>query len=178
MAVFTSTELQLDHEFDPVRCRHFLNGSVAVLHCHHFSTLYSQLADDAEIVDGKRLLASASEESFLPILQAYFEEQGLADTGDRVSIAEQYYAAVGLGSLKVVGIGPNSGTVELSRSHVDEGWIKKWGTREAPVNFITQGYIAALFEAVLGLPAGSFKVTEEQSIVSGAEKSVFRIVRA
>lgn len=178
MADQTSAELQLEHEFDSTRCRHYLNGSMAVLHCHHFTTLYSQLADDAEIVDGKTLLAEAAEETFLPVLSEYYEKHGIKDTAARVAIAEKYYAAVGLGLMRVVDAGDGNGTVELSRSHVDEGWIKKWGKRDAPVNFITQGFIAGLFGAILNQPAGTFVVTEEQSIVSGAEKSVFQVARA
>lgn len=177
MAVFTNTELKLDHSFDPIRSRHYLNGAVSVLHCHHFTTLYCQLADDAEIVDGKKLLANSAEETFAPILRAYFEDHGVETITDRISIAEQYYSAVGLGLLKVSSFGRTAGRVELTRSHVDEGWKAKWGEREAPVNFITQGYVAAVFAAVTGHPTGSFQVSEEQSIVSGAEKSVFRAVR-
>jgi hypothetical protein len=177
MAVFTNTELKLDHKFDPVRSRHFLNGAVSVLHCHHFTTLYCQLADDAEIVDGKALLANAAEETFAPILRQYFQEHGIEAVDDRIAVAEQYYAAVGMGILKVASFGNTAGRVVLTSSHVDEGWKAKWGERDAPVNFITQGYVAALFAAVSGHPVGSFQITEEQSIVSGAETSIFRAVR-
>lgn len=177
MAVFTSTELKLDHKFDPVRSRHSLNGAVSVLHCHHFTTLYCQLADDAEIVDGKALLASTAEETFAPILRQYYEDHGIEAVDERIAVAEQYYAAVGMGLLKVASFGSTAGRVEVSRSHVDEGWKAKWGEREEPVDFLTQGYVAAVFAAVSGHPIGSFKVTEEQSIVSGADKSVFRAVR-
>jgi hypothetical protein len=177
MAVFTTTELKLDRRFDPVKCRHFMNDVVTVLHCHHFTTLYCQLADDAELVDGKKLLANAAEESFGPILKEYFRTHEVSDVSDRVAIAEEYYGALGMGLMKVVGLGPNAGTVELLRSHVDEGWRKKWGERDEPVNFITQGFVAGLFAAANDLPLGSFQVTEVQSIVAGAETSVFRAVR-
>ena len=61
----------------------------------------------------------------------------------------------------------------MVHSHVDEGWIKKWGKRDEPVNFIGSGYIAALFAAVLGKSTRSFDVKETASIVSGADKSEF-----
>ena len=60
---------------------------------------------------------------------------------------------------------------------MDEGWIKKWGKRDKPVNFITQGYLCAAFAAVYNQPQGSYKVSETQSIVSGADKSVFSVGR-
>lgn len=177
MAVMVKTELELKHEFDPLRSRHYLNGALTVLHCHHFATLYSQLADDAEIVDGKKLLFESSEEVFHGVLANYFRKHGIETEADRVTIAEEYYAAMGLGLLKIVGLGKYSGYAELLHSHLDEGWIKKWGQREKPVNFITQGYIAAVFATVFDLPAGSYTVEEQESLVSGAPKSIFRVVK-
>ncbi len=176
MTVMVETELKLKHEFDPKRSRHYMNGTLTVLHCHHYASLYCQLADDAEIVDGKKLLFDAAEEAFFPILQSYYTDNDVAATHDRVTVAEQYFSAIGLGLLKVVGLGESSGVVELLSSHVDEGWKKKWGEREKPVNFIAQGFIAALFATVLGKSMKSFTVEETQCIVSGAEKSVFRVV--
>jgi predicted hydrocarbon binding protein len=173
MAVFTKTEIQLDHIFDPTISRHYMNGQVFVLHCHHYATLYSQLADDCGMMDGKQLLAECSEDSFYNMLVSYFEEHGIMDIGERISLAEQYYAVVGFGKMKVICAGQESGVVELEHSHVDEGWIKKWGKREEPVNFITCGYVAALFSAVFDKPIRTFSVKETESIVTGAERSRF-----
>ena len=177
MTVMKKTELQLEHKFDSTSSRHYLNGACSVLHCHHFATLYCQLADDAEIVDGKKLLYDSAEETFYPLLSAYYEKHGVCDLADRLAVAEEYFSAMGMGALKVTSLGDLSATAELSSSHVDEGWIKKWDKREEPVNFITQGYVAAVLAAALGAPAGSFLVEETESIVSGAEKSLFRAVR-
>ena len=85
---------------------------------------------------------------------------------------------MGLGKLQVVCGGSDSGEVELHHSHVDQGWIKKWGKRDKPVNSIGAGYIAALFAAGFDLPPRAFAVTETASIVSGAPRSVFNIVRS
>jgi predicted hydrocarbon binding protein len=170
------TELKLKHEFDPVRTRHYMNGVLSVLHCHHFMSLYSQLADDAEIVDGKKLLFDSAEETFYPVFKDYFEEYKVATLSDRAAIVEQHFAAIGMGLMTVKGMGKNSGVVELSRSHTDEGWKKKWGERDKPVNFVTCGFIAAFFAAAFDQPMGTYDVQEVQSIVSGAEKSVFRVV--
>lgn len=177
MTEIAHTELKLTRKFDPQRSRHFLNGVQSVLHCHHYATLYSQLADDAEIVDGKKLLRESAEQACLAPLVSYYAGHGIESVEDRIAIGEAYYSAMGLGVLKVTGLGCAAGRAELTRSHVDEGWKKKWGEKNTPINFITQGYVAALFSAVLGLPAGTFTVTETQSIVSGAEKSVFSAVR-
>ena len=47
MVVEKKVEFEIDHRFDPVKNRHYLNGFCSVLHCHHYATLYTQLADDA-----------------------------------------------------------------------------------------------------------------------------------
>lgn len=176
MVTFKKNELVLDHQFDPRSCRHTVNGTVNVLHCHHYATLYSRLADDCGILDGKTLLAEVAEDTFYEILAQYYQEHGVQSVAMRVSIAEQYYAATGLGQMQVICAGPESGEVKLIHSHVDEGWIKKWGKFERPINFMTSGYIAGLFCAVFNRPLRSFHVTERESIVTGADRSLFEVV--
>lgn len=176
MAVSKKTELVIDRRFDRKTCRHSLNGQVVVLHCHHYASLYSQLADDCGLLDAKKLLAEVSEDTFYKILSDYYALHGIDRIDDRISIAEQYYAALGIGSMKVLYAGPDSGEVELIHSHIDEGWIKKWGKTDKPVNFITCGYIAALMASVLGKSPRTFGVAEVESIVCGAARSRFTAV--
>ena len=174
MAVFKETILELEHKFDNKRKRHYLNGHLSVLHCHHYATLYTQLALDANETD---LLTRVSEETFYKVLSNYYKKHNLTSVEERVEIACQYYASLGLGKMKVCALGDDRGEVILENSHLDKGWIKKWGEFDAPVNYITSGYIAGLFSAVLDEVMGAFKVFEIESIVMGAEKSRFNVVR-
>jgi hypothetical protein len=176
MAVFKKTELELEHEFDATSRRHYLNGVLSVLHCHHYSTLYTQLAEDCGMLDGRRLLFECAEDAFLEVLASYYRAKGIGKVADRIEIAQQYFAAMGLGSMSVIYAGPDAGLVHLTRSHVDEGWIKKWGKRAEPVNYIGRGYVAALFSAVFGRSARSYTVSEGKSIVSGEELSELGVV--
>ncbi len=178
MAKVRKVEWEIDHHFDPKTTRHYNNGTVTVLHCHHFITLYSQLADDAEMVDGKGLLCKAAELSFYEVLKSYFEKHGVTKLMERVALVEEYWKICGMGLLHFENVGEVSASAEMAHSHVDEGWIKKWGTRDKPVNFVGQGYLMAAMAAMYDLPMGSYKVNEVQSIVSGAETSKFAIVRA
>lgn len=175
MAQFAKTELLLNHRFDAQRRRHYLNNSLTVLHCHHFAALYSQLALDA---GETALLHQVAEDSFRDVLDAYYAEHQIETINERIAIACQYYAAVGLGKMEVTYLGADSGRVELLVSHIDDGWKKKWGAYDRPVNFITTGYIAALFGAVLEKPVRSFAVSEIESIVMGASRSLFTVVRS
>ncbi len=176
MAVMKKTEIVLDHRFDSKSCRHTMNGKTSVLHCHHYATLYCQLADDCGMLDGKKLMAECAEDVFFDVLAAYYDEHDVNDLADRLAIGEQYYAAAGMGQMEVQCAGRESGEVELIHSHVDEGWLKKWGQRDKAVNCITAGYIAAMFAAAFDLPPRSYSVNEVASIVSGAESSKFDIV--
>lgn len=163
-------ELKVKARFEPDQCRQYLNDELSVFHCHHYATLYTQLADDAKLFDGARHLRDSSSEAMLPPLKKYCAKNAITSIEDKISIAEQYYSYVGLGKLK---IDMNARSVTMTNSHVDEGWIKKWGKRNEPVNFIGQGFIAAAFALISGDDPASYKVNETQSIVSGAATSEF-----
>jgi len=178
MATIKNTEWVLDQKYDRRRSRHLLNGETTVIHCHHYATLYSQLADDATLVDGRSMLRQASELAFHQVLSRYFEEQGIYDLDDRVALVEEYWSLCGMGTLVFERVGPLSGSARMDNSHVDEGWLKKWGPREEPVNFIGQGYVSAAMAALYDLPAGSFSTRETASIVAGADASRFAVRRA
>jgi hypothetical protein len=174
MTTFTSHTLELDHKFNPYNKRHSINGHDVALHCHHFTTLYTQLAIDS----GKtNLLVDCAERSFYPMLQEYFNSNGISNITTRIENGCQLYSAVGLGSLTILNLGDDTGEAEMTVSHVDKGWIKKWGNSDKPVNYIGCGFIAALASVVLDQPIGTFLVTEVRSIAMGELSSIFNIVR-
>ncbi len=174
MSEFRKTQLLLDHSYDAVKKQHYLNGSLTVLHCHHYTTLYTQLALDA---NETRLLAEPAEETFYGELAAYLKQQNITALTTKIELACDYYAAVGLGTMEVVSLGDDSGVVRLNSSHVDAGWLKKWGQHTAAVNYIGGGFIAAMFAVITGKPAGSFNAIETSSIVMGSPYSQFSVVR-
>lgn len=165
------TELLIERKFDPVRCRHTVNGETYVLHCHHYATLYTRLAEDCAMLDGKKLLREVAEDTVYKVLTDYYAAHGVESLAERISIGEQYYVFTGFGQMRVVCAGPDAAEVDLIHSHMDAGWIKKWGKRDKPVNYITCGYVAGMLSAALGLSPRRFTVTETASIVSGAERS-------
>jgi hypothetical protein len=128
---------------------------------------------DADFVDAKTILAQSAEDSFFDMLTSYYQAHpGLAPQ-EKLQAGCQYYATIGLGQMKVLNVQKTSGQVVLEHSHVDEGWIKKWGQHGRAVNFITCGYIAALFAAVYDRATRSYIVSEVESIVTGAAQSRF-----
>jgi len=178
MPIYTDTELIIERRYDPWRARHTVNGVTHVLHCHHYMSLYTQLAEDCGMLDGPKLLAEVAEDAFYSMLAGYFKEHGITLLADKIALAEQYYAFSGLGQMKIAAAGPDSGVVELECSHVDAGWIKKWGQREKPVNHVTRGYVAATFAALFDLQPRAWRVGERESIVTGAKRSTFIAIRA
>ncbi len=175
MAQVVRNEVKYDHHFDPQSKRHYVNGTLSVLHCHHYSSLYSQLALDANETD---LLKDSARESFKETLCRYFATYDVPDNlQGKIALCCQYYAILGLGKMKVIFLGDNSGEVELLHSHIDNGWLKKWGIYDKPVNYISGGFIEAMFELVLDLADGSFNAVETKSIVMGDETSQFTVTR-
>ncbi len=170
-------KIEWERAFDPRRCRHLVEGRTSVLHCHHYSTLYTQLADDCTLLDARALLARVAAEAFFEVLVRVRSRNGVETPAERLAAAEQFYAFAGLGKLKVTAAGPDAGEAELERSHIDEGWIRKWGRRDKPVNFITQGFLAAAFAVAFDGQPAQYAVREIASIVSGAERSRFQIAR-
>ena len=171
MAEFIKTKLKIDHKFNSKSKRHFLNGIQSVYHCHHYTILYTQLALDAGETE---LLKSTAENSFYKILNKYFAENNITETKNRVEIATQYYSAMGLGVLEVDFIGDFSATIISKNSHVEQGWIKKWGKFDKSINFIGCGYVSAMLSAILGETTCKFETFETQSIVKGSEKTIFK----
>jgi hypothetical protein len=159
--------IQVDFTFDSNTYRHFMNGHASVLHCHHYITLTTKLAEDMADIGGPHLLRESVEDSIRPLLDDYFAKHNVTVVGDRLRVGEEYYAIMGMGRLAVTG-NEKAGEARLIRSHVDEGWIKKWGKHSKPINHFTCGYVAALFAAAFGRPPRSFTVTETASLVVGA----------
>jgi len=164
--------------FDRDRCRHIAGGNTIVLHCHHFASLITQLANDCSLLDAKKLLSDCAEDAFYSVLSEYYETNGIIGCGKRIEIAERYFAEAGLGKLTVRYAGPYAGEIELKNSHVDEGWLKKWGPNSKPVNHIGCGYATAMFSAIFDRPKRSFAAKERQSIACGASVGVITVTDA
>lgn len=168
--------LETAERFDPDTCRQYLNECCTVLHSHHYAALLSQLADDAGDFDGIYHLRRAAEDAFHEVLDHYFREHEVGPLKDRVAIAEQYWETVGMGQIRFTCVEKYAVAAEMQFSHVDQGWLEKWGKRDKGINFITQGFVAAAAALFAGRPAGSFTIRETRSLVAGDEVSVFKAV--
>jgi len=163
------------HEFDPVRNRHYLNNVCSVIHCHHYATLYTQLAEDASHFEGERILKETSENIFYRVLHDYYIHENIVKSEDRRTVAEDYWRIVGMGLISFH-INKDVVTAEMSYSHIDEGWLRKWGSRNKPVNHITAGFVAAVAAMVNNKPPRSYQVQENKSLVCGDRTSAFEAI--
>ncbi len=167
-------ELQLNHTFDDNSYRHFINGHNFVLHCHHYMSLSTRLAEDFADIGGTTVLREVAEDSIRPVLDSYNADNGVSAAEDRLAVGAAYYTAMGLGTMRITG-GADSAEVVLEHSHVDEGWVKKFGSADKPINHFTCGFVAAVFGAAFDKPARSFEVTETSSIAAGAPTTVLSV---
>lgn len=166
--------LEIKHTFDENTFRHFINGHGFVLHCHHYMTLTTKLAEDFADLGAVQVLVECAEDSIRPVLDSYIKEKGITAPAERLQVGAEYYSFMGMGKMVVSG-GPTGGEVKLSHSHVDEGWIKKWGKHDKPINHFTRGFVAAMFAAAFDKPARSFEVVETAAIVTGAAESALSV---
>lgn len=169
--------LKIEHSFDPKSYRHYVNGQEFVLHCHHYMSLTTKLAEDFRDVGGHRILRETAEDTILTVLADYLAQNTVEGNDARLGVGKGYFELMGLGKLEVRG-DANGGEVTLLRSHVDQGWKKKWGEHSAQVGHFNCGFAAAMFSAAFGKPARTYKATETRSIAMGDEQGVIVVAPA
>ena len=171
-------ELELEHSFDPTTYRHYRDGILTVLHCHHYLALTTKLAEDFADIGAVDILAETTEDSIRPVLDAYVQKKKIINPSERMEVGRVYYSEMGLGLMDFeAGDYTNTGgRIKLLRSHVDLGWIRKWGNHDKHINHFSRGYIAAMFGASFRKPPRSYQVTEVESKVTGANANLFEVV--
>jgi predicted hydrocarbon binding protein len=166
--------LNVEFSFDEKTYRHYMNGTLTVMHCHHYMSLLTKLAEDLDELGGTTILSESVEDSIRPMLDGYAQKQNLATPEEKLKAGAEYYSVMGMGLMEISG-GEQDGTATLYRSHVDQGWLKKWGKLGKPINHWSRGYVAAVFASAFGKPPRSYEVEEVASIVKGDKESQFRI---
>ena len=166
--------LKLDFSLDNETYRHSLNGHPIVMHSHHYLALITKLAEDLGDIGGPQIIKDAVEDSMRAIFDDYILKNGLTSPMDKCNVCREYYSVFGLGKMVVSG-SESGGEVRLVRSHIDEGWVTKWGNHNKPINHFTCGYIAAIYAASFNKPARSYTVTETASMAGGEEEGKFSV---
>ena len=166
--------LKVDFTFNEKTYRHYMNGFLSVLHCHHYLCLTTKLARDFDDLGGTRILEEVAEDTMRLLFDDYILKNGVDSFKEKILVGIEYYAVMGLGRMKVTA-NEQGGKVQLVRSHVDQGWLTKWGISEAHINHFSCGYIAAMFAAATDKPARSVSVTEVESIATGGESSILQV---
>jgi hypothetical protein len=166
--------LQVEFSFDNKTYRHYMNGFEAVLHCHHYMTLLTRVAGDYNEFGGYRILAEAVEDSVRPIFDDYVQKHGLSTPEEKLTMAQGFYEVMGMGVMEFSG-DADGGEVTLTRSHVDQGWISKFGQHDQPINYWTRGYLVAMAACAFDRPPRSYAAVEEASIVKGEPVSRFTV---
>jgi hypothetical protein len=164
--------LNLKYSLDNETFRHSINGHPVVMHSHHYLALITKLVEDMRDLDAPQILSDVVEETMRPIFDDYIQKHNLTSIQDKCNVGREYFSVFGLGKMIVSG-SEKGGEVRLTSSHIDEGWVMKWGVNQKPINFFTCGYIAAMFGSAFSKPLKSFIVTEETSISTGATEGKF-----
>ena len=166
--------LKLDFSLDNETFRHYLNGFPIVMHSHHYLTLITKLAEELGDINGPQILRDVVEDSMRAVFDDYIQKNGLSSPMDKCNVGREYYSVFGLGKLVVTG-SENGGEVRLVHSHIDEGWVMKWGSYNKPINHFTCGFIAAVFGAAFNKPARSYTVTKTASMTSNKSEGKFLV---
>jgi len=158
--------IPFDITFDENTFRHHVHGVAMVMHCHHYMSRTTKLAESMEKINGVKILRETAEDAMRELLEAYFSAQKIINAADRLNVGRELYSVMGLGKMEVFG-NDHGGEVKLQRSHVDEGWVQIFGNSPKFVNHFTCGYLAAMFGAAFGKPARGYNVYETASMAMG-----------
>lgn len=172
-----SATYEFEQTFDPVRKLQYVNTDPSVMHCHHYATLITHMALDLDEIGAPRLLEEAMEEAIYLVLKKQLLLQNITSRDARVAAVEEHFRLTGLGSLELTVLSEGEGAARLSHSHIDEGWIKKWGTADGPVNRMGAGYLAAAFAVIHDARLRTYVAEETKSMASGETHSEFVIRR-
>jgi hypothetical protein len=151
-----------------------MNDFLTVLHCHHYLCLTTQTALQFKKLGGVEILMKTAADTIYPVLRDYIDKNQIYLPEDRLAVGAAYYAVMGLGKMEAQ-LTAGGGEVKLFRSHIDQGWLSKWGRADMNLNYFTCGYISAMYSAATDSPLHSIKVREISSIVSGEKYSFFRV---
>jgi predicted hydrocarbon binding protein len=169
--------LDLEFSFDEQTYRKRVNGFDIVGHSHNLMGIVIKIAEKFDEFGGTRILAESAEDAFRPIFDDYVKRHDLPAGEERLAMAADFYETLGMGLMKSSGA-EGGGEVNLTRSHVDEGWKMKFGDADHPLNYFTRGFIAAMFGCAFDKPARSYQVEETASMAKGDEQGSFSVKAA
>lgn len=133
-----------------------------VFHCHHYNCfLQKTIADQAALIDVKKLLAEPAAEVVLAELNAL----GSVD-------AQELFGHLGFGVLDVSALTASGGAAVVKGSHYALGWVSKFGSSAEPVCFFNAGFIEAVARHRF---KGAFQVKETACVASGARECRFEV---
>lgn len=176
MPIYTNTKLDLNGKLNFNKYGHYISNENYTLTCDNFTTLFTQIAIDSdEFWNTTELLKSSAESTFSYEFKALFKNKKSPSLKEKLKIAENYYSYMGLGKMKILKAGKKYGEIILETSYIDQGWLKKKGKASNPINFITSGYISALFSTVFKVDTKRLEIAEVESIACGDIQSKFLI---
>ena len=153
-------------------------GKAHILHCNYYNNylLRTIWKDAGKVVDSEPLLIGAGAEQAYFQLRALFAALGIADVDARKDFARRFYSWQGFGTLDLDPIDRAGGTTISDSQHYAEGWKTQFGRSDAPVGFMTRGWLAGAAAAILDLPQDHFSTHQpECAAVTGGHRNVFEL---
>jgi predicted hydrocarbon binding protein len=160
-------------EYDPGKNRITMDGEHVVLHCQHYNLGFVRMVLDAqEYIDGGRIMTQAAAEMTHKLL----DKQPGGDPGEVLDTARGMFAQLGFGSIDFGGVAEDGGEVQVTHSHIGNGWQAKYDKpSKQPVDYLARGFIAGALAKAYGKDKGAYEVTQEKSLAKGDELSTFQV---
>jgi hypothetical protein len=157
-----------------------LYGEPMIIHCNHYNLFLQRTIEDAgDYIPATKILTEGSVIVVYSMLRRLFEEHpNVRQPFNRLKVAADLYAQLGLGLLPLDGLTENGGQVTTSITHYSLGWRQKWGRRKKPVDYFTCGYIQAALAIAFYNPPSFYKVIQKRCLSMGDTENMFEAVLA
>ncbi len=154
------------------------HGKAHILHCNYYNNylLRTIWKDAGRVIDSEPLLIGAGAEQAYFHLKALFAALAITDVAERKAFASRFYSWQGFGTLDLGPIGATGGTTISDSQHYAEGWKTQFGRSDAPVGFMTRGWLAGAAAAIYDLLPETFSTHQpECAAVTGGHRNVFEL---
>lgn len=169
-------EIDLDHARMIVGGKD--HGKAHILHCNYYNNYLMRTIwkDAGQFLSSEPLLiGSAVEQSYFQ-LKGLFETLNLRGLEERKAFASNFYSWQGFGLLDFGAIDASGGTTISDSQHYAEGWKEQFGTSDAPVGFMTRGWLAGAASAILDLPQDHFSTHQTVCAAeTGGHRNIFEL---
>lgn len=163
-------------KFDKQACTLEIAGRSVMAHCHYFMCGVLKTILGLKELDGTGIYTEEAEKAYYETFKGYLSiHPELKTDREKLAVAVDMYRTYGYGNLILDNLSEGGGKAYAPSAFFVTGWLARYGRYEGFLGYFTSGFIAGILSAIYGKPVGSYKVKENQCLITGADKCEFEV---